>query len=374
MKLHRGKEPSETGRGELAAELEACQARAATLVTAASALVSCIKEFGFGLTEVNAERFLAEMEEVKQHLVTEATAAGLQRRFHGKPELILAFIQREKAYLEEREREFLSIIDLLRKGLSAVYDDNRSFTTNMQDHNQRMEGLIGLDDIRRIREQLQVEVETVRTAIAEKKAFDVQKLEELTHEVDALRQNLTQIAAASETDALTGAHNRLSFDVALQRMIDRYAISGTRFAVLFCDLDNFKGINDRYGHQIGDRVLVSFVLECRDYFRSQDLVARYGGDEFMLILPGAPLPRARKRAAAFCKRVAGKTFTLEGRKADEVLAFTVSIGVTAVAPDDTLATLIGRADRAMYLAKTRGKNRVQSDVDVARAERKSEAS
>ena len=95
--------------------------------------------------------------------------------------------------------------------------------------------------------------ETVRTAIAEKKASDVQKLEELTHEVDALRQNLTQIAAASEIDTLTGAHNRLSFDVALQRMIDRHAISGTRFAVLFCDLDNFKGINDRYGHQIGDR-------------------------------------------------------------------------------------------------------------------------
>ena len=368
--MFRKKPESDISPEKLSEELQQCRERSEFLLSATLSFITCVKEFSFGFAEIHADEFTARIDELKEHFTTIESIAVLQRRFAGQPDMILDFIIREKAYLAEREEELKVIIEMLRNGLTAMYGDNQTFNTNLQESNLRMERITYLDDIRRIKEQLKDEVEKIRTTVQEKKNADLKRMDSLSREVDALRQNLEKVTDASKIDPLTGAFNRLAFDINLQRSIDRYQITHARFALLMCDLDDFKRINDTHGHQVGDRVLMSFVRECKAFFRDHDFVARYGGEEFALVLSHASLRDAMKRAKKFCKTLASKRFIIDKAETDRTLIFTTSIGVSEISRDDTLETIIERADRALYLAKSSGKNLVMSEQDVCRNQKK----
>jgi len=132
---------------------------------------------------------------------------------------------------------------------------------------------------------------------------------------------------------------------------------------MMIDVDNFKRFNDQYGHISGDRVLVAVSEALREYLRPTDLVARFGGDEFAVLLPGIELAQAHQTAERLRQHVAGLS------PASLSTAITISIGVSANRADDDVATLVTRADSAMYDAKDQGRNCVAvhdatSDPDV----------
>ena len=179
-----------------------------------------------------------------------------------------------------------------------------------------------------------------------------------------LRSSLEQVKDASMMDAMTGAFNRMTFDARMQWMIQRSEIVWNPTSLMMCDLDNFKQINDTYGHIVGDRVLKCFVQECKTMFRSDDFVARYGGEEFAIILPGINLREALKRARSFCKLLAGKQFLIDPLRPDERISFTVSIGVSELRKKDSCDVFIDRADKALYKAKRTGKSRAVSEKEV----------
>jgi diguanylate cyclase (GGDEF)-like protein len=122
-------------------------------------------------------------------------------------------------------------------------------------------------------------------------------------------------------------------------------------ALLMLDLDHFKTINDTYGHMTGDQVLISFVARVRDQLRRPDQLGRFGGEEFILLLPDTPPESALV--------VAERIRTAVARASDGLPAITVSIGVTSNRPDEAdIDELLARADRALYMAKTGGRNRI----------------
>ena len=176
-------------------------------------------------------------------------------------------------------------------------------------------------------------------------------------------------------DPLTGVANRRSLITALSRDVARAVRTHEPIALMMVDIDHFKRVNDRYGHPVGDQVLISVVNVLRDRVRAQDLVGRYGGEEFMVLLPDTTLQGAEQLAGVLCQAVADSRCRLPGTDGSEGgganIAVTVSIGVFGgrLEPGDNWDMLIAAADRALYQAKENGRNR----VEVASALRRPDA-
>jgi diguanylate cyclase (GGDEF)-like protein len=178
------------------------------------------------------------------------------------------------------------------------------------------------------------------------------------HAAIALRnaQRHDVVAHAAQTDALTGLFNRGALLERLERELERSRRYGRSLAVIFFDLDRFKSLNDTYGHQFGDRVLRDLARIATQTVRSIDLVGRYGGEEFVAVLPETDGAQALVVAERLRMNVARHRLDLPG--GEEVRA-TISAGV-AVFPADatTMDTLIRIADTALYAAKAGGRNQV----------------
>ena len=207
-------------------------------------------------------------------------------------------------------------------------------------------------------------MEQIRKTLEEKKAKDRTDLDALSTQVKHLSAELARARSDSETDGLTGALNRRSFDERVHRLVEQAAVMGTSFAVIMVDIDDFKIINDTYGHTTGDRVIMVVVDKCRKQIRSNDALARYGGDEFVILMPAASLRNAVKKARGIRKSICNARYGLDDVVPGLEITFTVSLGVAAWHRGDTVQTLIQRADQALYQAKRGGKNGVATEKDI----------
>jgi two-component system, cell cycle response regulator len=172
---------------------------------------------------------------------------------------------------------------------------------------------------------------------------------------DELRASVTQSIEMAITDPLTGLHNRRYLDTHVATLLERAQARGRPLSVLITDLDRFKSVNDSFGHDGGDDVLREFARRLRKNVRGIDLACRYGGEEFVVVMPDADREVAQVVAERIRSEVAGRPFRLgEGT----MLEVTVSVGLAQMLPGDDTATLLKRADGALYDAKATGRNRV----------------
>jgi two-component system cell cycle response regulator len=178
---------------------------------------------------------------------------------------------------------------------------------------------------------------------------------------ERLRDNVQQSMELAVTDALTGLYNRRYMESHADSLVERAAARGKPLSVLIIDIDHFKAVNDTYGHDAGDNVLREFSDRLLSCIRGIDLACRYGGEEFVVVMPDTDLGVANKVAERIRRRVAAEPFPIErGSRSVEV---TISIGLACrIGPQDTPALIMKRADAALYLAKRDGRNRVVSDA------------
>jgi diguanylate cyclase (GGDEF)-like protein/PAS domain S-box-containing protein len=171
-------------------------------------------------------------------------------------------------------------------------------------------------------------------------------------EVERLQAELREQALR---DPLTGLHNRRYLSETLPREIARAERENEPVSVIVSDIDNFKMINDTYGHQAGDRFLVEIAGLMKNCTRISDVVCRYGGEEFLLVFPGASLACAAQRAEEIRQKIADTVLQHEGRE----LHTTISFGVAAYPDHGTVPeNIIIKADKALYMSKQAGRNRV----------------
>ncbi len=159
-------------------------------------------------------------------------------------------------------------------------------------------------------------------------------------------------------DALTGLHNRYWLDETIKRLYQRCVADGSPFSIIMIDIDHFKQFNDQYGHLYGDRVLYSIAQNIVQHLRPSEVIARYGGDEFIVLLPGLKIERAREVAERMQDRVQKAPPPPNGKKDQEIPHQSISVGVAELQPEQSMEMFISSVDAALYRAKDQGRNRV----------------
>lgn len=172
--------------------------------------------------------------------------------------------------------------------------------------------------------------------------------ERLQEQTDRIESHLYE----ARTDALTGLPNRRAFDDELGRRIAEWQRKQTTFSLVMVDVDHFKALNDRFGHPAGDHVLRRVGDLLRSTLREMDMAARFGGEEFSIILPSTPCQDAKRAAERVRTAIATHQFDFE----QDTLHVTVSLGLAEVGPDDDAESLLRKADEALYLSKRAGRN------------------
>jgi len=178
------------------------------------------------------------------------------------------------------------------------------------------------------------------------------------HYTDRLRDTVQQTMEMAVTDGLTGLHNRRFMTTHMEQTLEQAHRHGRSLSVMIADMDHFKAVNDTYGHDAGDAVLRELAERIRSSIRGADLACRYGGEEFVVIMPDTDLSAAGIVAERIRERIAAEPFRLpDGR----MLPRTISIGIGALeGAHDTCETIMKRADGGLYEAKESGRNRVVS--------------
>jgi two-component system, cell cycle response regulator len=177
---------------------------------------------------------------------------------------------------------------------------------------------------------------------------------------ERLRDNVQMSIEMAITDALTGLYNRRYMETHVGTLVEQAAARGKPLTVLVLDIDYFKAINDTHGHDAGDDVLREFAIRIRKSIRGIDLACRYGGEEFVVVMPETDLAVATMVAERLRRRIASEPFPIQqGGRSIEV---TISVGIAALGPGDNAAAVLKRADQALYRAKRDGRNRVVPDA------------
>jgi diguanylate cyclase len=207
-----------------------------------------------------------------------------------------------------------------------------------------------LDDVMRDTRSIQAEALKSRDEmlVAHKEAEDAEA------RIHLLESQLAEVSALASHDQLTNSLNRRGLDDVFEREQARSDRHGTALSIAMLDIDDFKKLNDTYGHEAGDEALIHIVRIVKDTLRSMDVVGRFGGEEFIIVLPDTPTAEAVDVVSRLQKELTKRIFMFNNQK----LFITFSAGVATRAPNEAMSETIRRADEAMYKAKKTGKNRV----------------
>lgn len=297
--------------------------------------------------------------------------------------------ERSKAYkhiekilktLEATEQDF---IGSLCRNQGFVRDSNLAFTSTMEEGLKDIGSLVapGKYDLAELCRQLSDKVGKLQQCVLEKKKADQGHMENLAAEQENARQRLVgnqrdyeefnrqshemlqeieNLRAISLRDPLTDVYNRRAYDSQIVKTLHAYKNSALKTCSLIVfDIDNFRDFNNTYGHLAGDRILSYVAKLTRDTLRRDDLIFRYGGDEFVLIIPNASLEAAMGVAEKLRRNIVSVEFKLF-KSSDITVQVTVSMGVSEIKEDDDEASFFARADQAMFKSKNAGRNRVSS--------------
>lgn len=243
--------------------------------------------------------------------------------------------------------------------LQEVLDSADELTSEVDTHNTELESVgRSVDDL-----STSGGYEVVKQTLLSQIATAIESNRRLEHDLVCTKyrleeqaQELDRTRIEARMDPLSGVGNRKAFDESLQFMASKFQRHGTCFALLLIDVDHFKWINDTHGHQSGDLVVQRLGEAFKSVVRPGDHVARFGGDEFGILFVGADAEGGERAAHRVREKIEQCNFDVGLN--DARVAVTLSMGLAACEPDDTPASLLRKADAALYRSKEAGRNRL----------------
>lgn len=249
-----------------------------------------------------------------------------------------------------------ALMDAARGFLKATISDSRAQVRALGDMSANAEAGA---DARQLIESL---ISALGMATARASTMEA-NFSDATRELDAIRTSLQKAEEQSRTDMLTGLANRRALDEFFRKAQIEAMEQGTPLGLVMVDIDHFKRFNDSFGHQVGDQVLRLVANVLSEQVRDHDLVARYGGEEMICVLPGAGLQVcydvAERIRSAISQRRIRRRITGE-----EISTITVSVGAAEFQPGETQDSVTERCDAALYLAKRSGRNLTMTEADL----------
>lgn len=349
------------GTGKMAERLQPYGQQQEFLFHVVRSLLLFLKRFSLDLEEIRSNDFRNDLEVLGDAFGQEKDLTKLESSFEGAKERLQDYIDRQQAYIEDKERELKNIIELLTKALASIDQENEDYNRKIYQRSEQIEKITLLDDIKKIRSALQEEVEQIRITVREKKEVDRQRIDSLSRQVSSLESELKRTQKETLRDGLTGLYTTEAFDRFLRKSLDGSAGRSGRLSVMILEIDNYAKMKETYGDKIGDRIVLAIAQQSGKFFSDDDIVARYGEDRFAVLLPQHSLKNAAKQAKQLNKLIAKSRYAVDDVHEGHVLAFTVSIGVGALRPGDTVQTILDRAILALAEAQNAGPNRVVSE-------------
>ena len=254
--------------------------------------------------------------------------------------------------LEESRHTLFRMIADVGASIQQLVRAAASYDADLARHEQHLQQTTDLVEAKQICAEVLAELHEMREVNSQYK-------QELAETQEKLRERETEIASMQldlNTDYLTRILNRRGLEARIVEEIERAKRYDTPFSIAMFDIDLFKGVNDEHGHEAGDKVLRLVAHTLEELKRTNDSVGRFGGEEFMLLLPGA----TREQALAVADRARRQMERFVTRFQTSRIKVTMSGGVSQLDPEsDTVHTLMARVDKGLYAAKEKGRNRIE---------------
>ena len=268
----------------------------------------------------------------------------------------------EEKIADQMRTEVRNLIATVLQQLAESGGQAHHYGNVLEAYNDRLSKDLSNGEFRRLINEFMAET---REMLAANRQLE-QQLQKTNQELDELRQQLETARHEASTDALTGLANRKAFDAALQEHCTLANDTRRELCLIMADIDHFKHFNDSHGHLIGDKLLRFVANILKDSLKGQDLVARFGGEEFAILLPNTPLRGALAVAESLRARVQSQRL----RRTDTqqpIGGVTLSLGIACFRHGESMETFVARADTALYHSKRLGRNRVTLETQVPAA-------